>query len=377
MIRLGKPSIDQSDIDAMAEVLRTGFLIQGARVAEFETAANNFIQTKHSVAVNNCTTALQLSLLALDVRPGDLVLVTTYSWVSTANVIELCGATPVFVDIVPDTFNMDPGQLEVILSKLFKNKATANRVKAIIPVHTFGLMADMEAINNIAGKYNLPVIEDAACAFGASQNGKHAGSFGTLGCFSFHPRKAITTGEGGLVATDDESIANKLRALRNHGIEMVDGKSEFTMPGFNYRMTEFQAAFGLVQLKKFERITASRKKMAASYKARLSSSGLTFQKINPGFEHVFQSFIVLLPEKVMDRRDDIVRSMREKEIEIQIGTWHMPLTQYYRSRYGYKPGDFPNTDRVFKSSISLPLHEDLTEDEIDQVCREFLKEIEK
>jgi dTDP-4-amino-4,6-dideoxygalactose transaminase len=375
MIRLAKPSIDENDINAIANVLRTGFLIQGAKVAEFEKATNGYIQAKHCIAVNNCTTALQLSLLALDVRPGDLVLVTAYSWLSTANVIELCGAIPVFVDINPDTFNMDSKQLEALLTRLKKNRTIYGRVKAVIPVHTFGLMADMFAINEIADRYNLPVIEDAACAFGAKQKGMHAGSIGKLGCFSFHPRKAITTGEGGLVVTDDETLANKIRALRNHGIEMINGKAEFTMPGFNFRMTEFQAAFGLVQLQKFERITNSRKKIAAKYTSCLASSELEFQKVAPEFEHVYQSFITLLPAAIMDRRDEIIQSMKKKDIEVQIGTWHMPLTQYYRTRYGYKDGDFPHTDRVFKTSISLPLHEDLTDQNIELVCHELKNEL--
>jgi perosamine synthetase len=375
MIRLGKPSIDESDITAISEVLRTGFLVQGAKVEEFENSAINYINTKFAIAVNNCTTALHLSLLALDIRPGDIVLVTTYSWVATANVIELCGATPVFVDIDPLTFNMDPGFLEDTLARLFANKTVSSRVKCIIPVHTFGLMADMQSIMDIADRYHLPVIEDAACAYSASLNNKYAGSWGTLGCFSFHPRKSITTGEGGMIATNDELLAKKLRALRNHGIELIDGKSEFTMPGFNYRLTEFQAAFGLVQLSKLGRISKTRKQITTKYKDLLAKSGFQFQQINPGYEHVYQSFIVLLPDDKIRKRDEIIRLLKEKGIEVQIGTWHMPLTQYFRMKYHYKSGDFPNTDKVFASSLSLPLHELLTDQDIDSVCSSLLQTI--
>jgi perosamine synthetase len=367
MIRLAKPSIDEADIQAISDVLRSGYLVQGAKVEEFENAALEYVNTKFCVAVSNCTTALHLSLLALNVRPGDFVLVTSYSWIATANVIELCGATPIFVDINQKTFNMDPDQLEATLTRLFRNKTISTRIKCIIPVHTFGLMADMQTIMEIANRYHLPVIEDAACAFGARQNEKFAGSFGTLGCFSFHPRKSITTGEGGLISTDDEILANKLKALRNHGFELVDGKSEFTMPGFNYRLTEFQAAFGISQLSKLNRILEARNRIALKYRNLLTSSGTEFQMIQPGFEHVYQSFIVLLPEKKKQKRDEIIQLMKGMGIEAQIGTWHMPMTQYFKSKYNYKPGDFPNTDKVFASSISLPLYESLTDQDLEFV----------
>src|SRR3972149_6872416 len=204
MIRLTIPSIEEDDLKATREVLESGFLVQGAQVAEFERSIASYVGVKHVVAVSNCTAALHLALLALDVRPGDLVLVTTYSWVATANVIELCGAQPVFVDIQPDTFNMDPERLAESLGRLMATAETARRVKAILPVHTFGQMADMTAITKIAEQYGVPVIEDAACSLGAKWEERQAGSWGVMGCFSFHPRKAITTGEGGALTTNDE-----------------------------------------------------------------------------------------------------------------------------------------------------------------------------
>jgi len=253
MIRLTIPSIEEDDLQVAREALASGFLVQGARVAEFEKSIALYVGVKHVVAVSSCTAALHLSLLALDVRAGDLVLVTTYSWPATANVIELCGAQPVFVDIQPDTFNMDPGLLAGTLGKLMATAETARRVKAILPVHTFGQMSDITAIIEVAGKYGIPVIEDAACALGAKWEGRNAGSWGVMGCFSFHPRKAITTGEGGAITTNDDGLARKLRALRNHGLDPEASSSDFIMPGFNYRMTEFQAAFGTSQMKKLDR----------------------------------------------------------------------------------------------------------------------------
>jgi dTDP-4-amino-4,6-dideoxygalactose transaminase len=219
MIRLTIPSIEEDDLQVTRETLSSGFLVQGARVAEFEKSIASYVGVKHVIAVSNCTAALHLALLGLNTSAGDLVLVTTYSWVATANVIELCGAQPVFVDIQPNTFNMDPECLESALKRLKSTAETWRRVKAILPVHTFGQMANMTAIMSVADRYGIPVIEDAACALGAKWEEHQAGTWGVMGCFSFHPRKAITTGEGGAVATNDDQLARKLRALRNHGLD--------------------------------------------------------------------------------------------------------------------------------------------------------------
>jgi dTDP-4-amino-4,6-dideoxygalactose transaminase len=257
MIRLTIPSIDEDDLHAVREVLASGYLVQGKKVAAFEQIVADYVGTKYAVVVSNCTAALHLSLLALDVRPGDLVLVTAYSWLSTANVIELCGAHPVFVDISPDSFNMNPDCLKKALERLMTATDSGRRVKAILPVHTFGQMADMPAILKLAELYNIPVIEDAACALGATLHGRQAGTWGMMGCFSFHPRKAITTGEGGILTTNDSALASRLRALRNHGQDPDASSPDFIMPGFNYRMTEFQAALGITQMAKLDRIIAN------------------------------------------------------------------------------------------------------------------------
>ena len=248
MIRLTIPSIDDNDINAVAEVIRTGFLVQGKTVADFENVLAEYTGANYAVAVSNCTAALYLSLGALNIGPGDLVITTPYSWAATTNVIELCGATPVFADIDPDTFNIVPKKLKEKVEEIDK-KGELSFIKAILPVHTFGNPADMDGIMEISSKYNIPVIEDAACALGAKYKGKHAGTIGKIGCFSFHPRKAITTGEGGMVITDDEAIPNKIRAIRNHGID-PENPADFILPGHNMRLTEFQAAFGISQMQK-------------------------------------------------------------------------------------------------------------------------------
>jgi len=372
MIRLAIPSIEVDDLEAVDEALKSGFLVQGARVAEFERVFREYIDVKHAIAVSNCTAALHLSLLAIGVQTGDLVLVTAYSYVATANVIALCGAEPVFVDIQPDTFNMSPEALSKVLARLMQNAETARRVKAILPVHTFGQMADMPAILELAGRYNLPVIEDAACALGASWQGRQAGTWGVLGCFSFHPRKAITTGEGGVITTNDNELARKLRALRNHGQDPDTSAPDFIMPGLNYRLTEFQAALGSTQMTKLERIITARRNGAKRYDNLLVNSPIRPPVTASQAKHVYQSYVVTLPPRTAPVRQDLIQRLRDRGIETNIGTWHMPLTTFFRTRYGFKPGDFPVADAAFVQSLTLPLYETLAESEQVRVVQELV-----
>lgn len=375
MIRLTIPSIEQDDLNAVQEAIASGYLIQGARVAAFERAVAEHIGVRHAVAVSNCTAALHLALLALDIRPGDIVVVAAYSWVATANVIELCGAQPVFVDVCPDTGNIDPAALTAALDRLMASPETARRVRAILPVHVFGRLADMPAICTIAARYGLPVIEDAACALGAALEGRQAGAWGTIGCFSFHPRKAITTGEGGMVVTDDPALARTLRALRNHGQDPEAATPDFIMPGFNYRLTEFQAAFGLAQMSKLARIIAARRRLAAAYDALLSATAVQPPPVGPEGAHVYQSYVALLPAQATAQRAALITALRARGIETQIGTWHMPLTGYFRARYGYRPGDFPGADAVFARTLTLPLYEGLSEEDQRSVVAALLESV--
>lgn len=360
MIRLAIPSIDENDLQAVSEVLSSGYLVQGAQVTAFEHAVAHYVGTKYAVAVANCTAALQISLMALDVRPGDLVVVTAYSWLSTANVIELCGAQPVFVDICLDTFNMDPDCLEKVLEVLMANSGTSKRVKAILPVHTFGQIANMPKILELAERYNLPIIEDAACALGATLHERQAGTWGLMGCFSFHPRKAITTGEGGIITTNDAKLAQHLRALRNHGQDPDANSPEFIMPGFNYRMTEFQAALGVSQMTKLDRIIEARRRLATSYDKLFEGTPIQPPLVSKGTNHVYQSYVVLLPRHLASKRQTTIEQLKRVGIETTIGTYHMPMTSYFRNRYDYRAGDFPSADNVFARSLSLPLYEGLS-----------------
>ena len=371
MIKLTIPSIELDDWTAVKEVLDSGSLVQGERVAAFEKVVADYVGTKHAVAVSNCTSALHISLLALNVRPGDLVIVPAYSWLSTANVIELCGAQPVFVDIRPDTFNMDPNCLEVTLNRLMSINETGSRVKAILPVHTFGQIADMPEIQDLSNRYNLPVIEDAACALGAVLHGKQAGSWGILGCFSFHPRKTITTGEGGIITTNDPQLARQLRALRNHGLDPDSLTPEFIMPGYNYRMTEFQAAMGITQMSKLDRIISSRRKLAESYNQLLEGVTLKKPYLSSGSLPVYQSYVVLLPEHLKTKREKIINYLWKKEIETTIGTWNMPLTKYFSVKYNYQSIDFPKPQKVSNLSLTLPMYEFMIRNEQQIVIEEI------
>jgi perosamine synthetase len=367
MIRLTVPSIEEDDLQAVREVLLSGQLVQGRHVAAFEQGVADVVGTRHAIAVTNGTAALHMALLALDVGVGDIVLTTAYSWPATANVIELCGAQAAFVDIRPDTFNIDVGALEALLVRLMSTRETARRVKAILPVHAFGQLAEMPKILEIADRYGVPVVEDAACALGASLLGRQAGAWGIMGCFSFHPRKAVTTGEGGIITTNDAAIARRLRALRNHGLDPDAPMSDFVLPGFNNRMTEFQAALGLTQMRKLDRIIRARRLLASRYDALLRSSSLTTPHVAAESVPVYQSYVTLLPAAASDHRGAMIAELKTRGVETTIGTWHMPMISFFRARYGYKAGDFPATDDIFARALSLPLFESLVAEQQESV----------
>jgi len=360
LIRLTRPSIEADDLRAVEEVLRSGYLVQGQHVAVFERALEQYVGTRFAVAVSNGTAALYLALMALGVERGNAVAVTAYSWPATANVIVLCGATPIFVDIDPQTYNMDPDALGRALA--------TTRCKAILPVHTFGGMADVKAIGDISRKYEVPIIEDAACALGTSFEDRKAGTWGGMGCFSFHPRKAITTGEGGAITTDNAAWARKLRQLRNHGVDPEAAVPDFVEAGFNMRLTEFQAALGTTQLAKLERIIEARRRCAKQYDALFADSEVAVPRSLPGSRHVYQSYVVLLPAQAASRRAAILAALRNQGIEATVGTYHIPMTTFFREKYGFRQGDFPVSDDVASRAVTLPLFEGLQSEQQQEVA---------
>jgi dTDP-4-amino-4,6-dideoxygalactose transaminase len=271
---------------------------------------------------------------------------------------------------------MDAEQLAETLKRLMSTAETARRVKAILPVHTFGQMADMTAIVKVAKQYDIPVIEDAACALGAKWEDEQAGSKGVMGCFSFHPRKAITTGEGGAITTNEDQFARKLRALRNHGLDPDASSPEFIMPGYNYRITEFQAAFGSSQMKKLDRIITARRRLAYHYDGLLENDPVLVPAVPSQSFHVYQSYVTLLTEKAAPRRAEIIGQLKEMGVETNIGTWHIPLTTYFRARYGYRAGDFPVSENVFARALTLPLYETLAAQEQELVVASIRKVVQ-
>jgi dTDP-4-amino-4,6-dideoxygalactose transaminase len=360
MIRLTVPSIDDAEIAAAAAVLESGFLVQGPRVADLETQVASRVGTRHAIAVSSGTAALHVALNALDTQPGQIVLTSAYSWPATANVIELCAATPGFIDLDEATANLCPTRLAERLHDI-DLKGEIATVAAILPVHLFGHLADMPAILEVAARYDLPVIEDAACALGSQFQGRSAGSWGQLGCFSFHPRKAITTGEGGMVTTDDDRLADSIRSLRNHGLDPTADSPQFIRPGFNYRLTDLQAAIGLAQFSKLDRIVAARQAAAVRYDRLLEDSPIATPTPADGDQPNWQSYVVRLPAEVAGDRSNLIARLGQAGIETTIGTWHIPRTRWYSNRYGFGRGDFPVADRLFETHLTLPLYEGLEE----------------
>ena len=346
IIRLTVPDIGEEEVEAVTRVLTTGMLVQGDTVRRFEDAVASYVGVTHAIAVSSGTAALHLTLLSIGIKPGDRVAVSAYSWPATANVIEICGAVPVFVDIEADSFNMSPSALKRVLDE-------HPDTRAVLVVHAFGLMADMTAINALASGRGIPVIEDAACALGARRDGAYAGALGICGCISFHPRKNVTTGEGGMIMTNDPGIARLSRAFRNHGQDPEAQSPEFILPGFNYRLTEFQAALGVTQMQKLDAIIAARRKLAARYTEALSDTPVRPPSGTDRDDHVVQSYVIQLPDTAKPK--EVIAALREENIECSIGTFHLPLTRYFREKYGYVPGDFPVTDEVYGAALTLPL----------------------
>lgn len=363
-IPLARPDINADDIKALTDVLATGMLIQGINVAELEKNIASFLKAENVIAVSNGTATMHLALLALGIGAGDEVIVPAFSYIATANVVELVGATPVFVDIDPDTFNIDVSKIEAVIT---------SKTKAIIPVHEFGLACDIEGVMILAKKYNLFMIEDAACALGAKQHEKYAGTFGDFGSFSLHPRKSISSGEGGLVTTSDAAHANKLRILRNHGIEINNGKTEFVAAGFNYRMTDFQAALVNSQLKRLDKILKLRQRLADDYFHKIQNPKIKMPVVPRGRNHTWQTFHVMLDNSL--DRDSIIDYLKTKNIGTNYGAQCMPAQKFFREKYKLDCMKlFPNAMKAFTQGLAIPLYNKLTEDDISYIA-EHLNQI--
>lgn len=378
-VPIARTSLTEDEIQSVLEPLRSGWLVQGPKVREFEEKWSEFTGAQHSIAVTSCTTALHLSLAALGFGPGDEAIVPAFTWISTANVVEHLGGKVVFCDIDLKTFNIDVSEIE---SKI------TSRTKAILPVHLFGLAADMEPIQQLAAKHKLWVVEDAACGFGARYQGRHVGTLGNTGCFSFHPRKAITTGEGGMVTTDDKQLAERIRRLRDHGAAMTDlqrhlGARPYLLAdhpdaGYNQRMTDFQAALGAAQMDRAEDIIAERQRLAVVYDDAFADlDWLQTPARLEGYTHGYQSYPCLFqPEpitlaatpRINEMRNAWMDRLQNAGISTRPATHAVHMLSYYRDKYGLLPEQFPNAYSANHCSISLPLFHGMTDAEQSFVC---------
>lgn len=352
------PDIRQEDIEAVNEVLRSGMLVQGEKVEALEKSISAYLGIKHAIAVSNGTASLHLALLALGIGRGDEVIVPAFSYIATANVVELVGAKPVFIDIELGTFNIDVSQIE--------NKITP-RTKAIIPVHEFGLACDIRDIFVIAKKYNLRVIEDAACALGSIDQDQFVGTFGDVGSFSFHPRKAITGGEGGLLVTNDDLLAQQFRILRNHGISYESGQMEFVAAGFNYRITDFQATLILSQFKRIESILEYKNSLALEYLRALKPiENIILPSVPVGKKHSWQSFHIVLKKPIS--RDLLKENLHANGVGTNYGAQCIPYQSFYKHKYQFNCSLlFPNAMKAFNQGLALPLYERLQTEDIYQI----------
>ena len=362
-IPLTSPDIREEDIEAAAAVLRSGMLVQGENVARLESTVAGYLSSPNAIAVSNGTATLHLALMALGIKPGDEVIVPAFTFVATANVVELIGATPVFVDIDINTFNIDAARIE--------EKITA-KTKAIIPVHQFGLACDITAVMNIAKKHGLYVIEDAACALGATQNNQHAGTFGNFGSFSFHPRKAISSGEGGMLTTNDNALTRYVRIKRNHGIDMIDGAMQFVDAGYNYRMTDFQAAILISQFKRLNDIIAYKQELANKYMQEIKHPAVTLPVIPSDRNHTWQTFHVLINSPL--DRNKVMASLRAANIGTNYGAQCIPFQKYYMEKYNLDCDKlFPHALRAFKNGLALPIFEKLKPEDISYIANTLNK----
>lgn len=351
MINIAKPIIGDEEIEAVTEVLKSGMLAQGPKVDEFQTEFAKYVDAKHAIATSSGTTALHTALVAAGVKENDEVITTPFTFAATSNSILYSGAKPVYADIKADTFNLDYTKIE---------EQITDKTSAIVPVHLYGQPADMDPILEIAEKHDLKVIEDAAQAHGATYKGKKIGSIGDLGCFSFYPTKNMTTGEGGMVTTNDDDLAERSGMIRAHG---ESKRYEQSLLGYNYRMTDIGASIGLVQLKHIEDINKKRNENAKYLCKGLSDvDGITTPIIDDNVEHVFHQYTI----RVSDKRDEFKECLNKNGVGTGV---HYPIVLYkqpYYQKLGIK-GDCPVAECAASQVLSLPVHPSLSQEDLDTI----------
>lgn len=368
-IAIALPSTGEEEWQAVREPLLSGWITQGPKVAEFEKQFAEFHQVTHALAVTSCTTGLHLALVALGIGPGDEVIVPAFTWVATANVVLYCGATPVFVDVCSDTFNINPADIAGKLTE---------KTKAIIPVHLFGLCANIDAIRAVIPKH-VKIIEDAACAAGARYKDVYAGGLGDAAVFSLHPRKSITTGEGGMVTCHDDELAERMNQLRNHGATISEEQRhngakpyilpDFNLLGFNYRMTDLQGAVGLVQLSKLKQFIDEKAHWAEYYRQQLGDiDWLQLPSEPQNGVHGWQSFVCYVDsDKAPMSRNQIMERLQKQGISTRPGTHSVPTLNLYKERFGFQSEDFPVAKACQEFSMAIPLHNKMAQEDYSYV----------
>ncbi|MDP6543349.1 MAG: DegT/DnrJ/EryC1/StrS family aminotransferase [Phycisphaerae bacterium] len=367
-IQIAQPDTGEEEWQAVREPLMTGWLTQGPKVAEFEKAFAERHDVASALATTSCTTALHLILAAMEIGPGDEVIVPSFTWVASANVVLYCGATVVLADVDPATFNLDPADVA---------RKVTDQTKAIIAVHLFGLCADIDAI--AAAAPDITIIEDAACAAGAVYKGRPAGSLGAAAAFSFHPRKSITTGEGGMATTNDAELAERMTMLRNHGASVSEEQRhhgprpyllpEFNLLGFNYRMTDLQGAVGLVQLGKLDKFIAERQKWAEYYAEQLADiEWLKMPEVPEGSVHAWQAHVCYVdPAESPLARNEIMDQLHQRGISTRPGTHAVHMLGYYSKRFGLAPDDLPGSRDCALNTMAIPLHNRMSPEDYQYV----------
>lgn len=363
-VPFARPSMRGGEAEALAEVIASGWVSQGPRVAAFEAAFAERVGAPEAVATTSCTTALQLALYVSGVGPGDEVIVPSLSFIATANSVWQCGATPVFADIDPLTYNLDPAAAE---------RAITSKTKAIMPVHQVGLPADMDRFLELSELHGVAIVEDAACAIGAKYKGREIGSLGPLACYSLHPRKVITTGEGGMIAVHDPEVAAKLRRLRAHGMDMSDlarhAASDIVFEGYpergwNSRMTDMQAALGLCQLEVLDEILDDRRLRAERYNAAIERIPYLEIPYEPPYaQRTWQSYCVRVGAGAAVGRTELMRRLLREGIPTRRGV----MAIHEESSYQGSHVDLPHTEAAAREVLMLPLFPDLTDEQQDYV----------
>ncbi len=363
-VPLSRPDINEKDIQAVVDVLRTPFLSLGPKVREFEQAFETYIGRRHAISVNSGTSGLFLCMQAMGLGPGDEVITTPFTFIATANTILMTGARPVFADIDPATLNLDPQKVEQKITK---------RTKAIMPVEVFGNPAGMDKICQMAQKHNLPIVEDCCEALGSKLNGQKAGTFGRVGVFAFYPNKQMTTGEGGMILTDDDELARICVSLRNQGRGTGGGWLAHDRLGYNYRLCDINCALGISQLGRIEEFIQKRDHVARMYLDRLADEKrIVLPSIPANARMSWFVFVIRLSEQYQQaHRDQLLKAMSERGIQVTNYFPPIYLMPFIAERLGHKPGDFPVTDFISSRTMALPFHNNLSAQQVDLVCSEL------